>query len=106
VFEANVANWDDHLQRMCDFWSSVTLVTGRYHGQPMAKHVSLPIDTAHFDRWLAIFAETARELCPAAAADHFIERARRIAESLELGIDFYKGTTRPRRMRTLSMPSL
>jgi len=51
----------------------------------MQKHLPLPVDAAHFDRWLALFEATARELCPAAAADHFIERARRIAESLELG---------------------
>ena len=36
--------------------------------------------------WLELFEATARDLCPPAAADHFIERARRIAESLELGI--------------------
>jgi hemoglobin len=46
----------------------------------------LPVDALHFDRWLALFEATARDLCPAAAADHFIDRARRIAESLELGI--------------------
>lgn len=95
VFDDNVADWDGHLRRMCDFWSSVTLMTGRYRGQPMAKHVRLPIDTPHFDRWLAIFAETARELCPTAAADHFIERARRIADSLELGIALHKGEPGP-----------
>jgi hemoglobin len=52
----------------------------------MPKHLPLPIDGRHFDRWLALFEATAHELCPPAAADHFIERARRIAESLELGI--------------------
>ncbi|MDP3369743.1 MAG: preprotein translocase subunit TatC, partial [Brevundimonas sp.] len=33
-----------------------------------------------------LFEATADEVCPPAAAAHFIERARRIAESLELGI--------------------
>jgi hypothetical protein len=37
---------------MCAFWSSVTLMTGRYHGTPMARHAPLPIDADHFDRWL------------------------------------------------------
>ena len=41
---------------------------------------------ATFDRWLALFEETAREVCPPAAAALFIERARRVAESLELGV--------------------
>ena len=86
VFAARITDWEPHLQRMCNFWSSVALMTGNYHGEPMQKHLPLPIDGRHFDRWLALFEATARELCPAKAADHFIERARRIGESLELGI--------------------
>lgn len=86
VFAARIDDWEPHLERMCAFWSSVALWTGRYHGRPMEKHLPLPVDSRHFDRWLELFGRTARELCPAAAADHFIERAERIAESLELGI--------------------
>jgi hemoglobin len=86
VFEARIADWEPHLQQMFAFWSSVALLTGRYHGQPMVKHMPLPVDARHFDRWLELFEETARELCPPAAADHFVERAQRIAESLELGV--------------------
>jgi hemoglobin len=86
VFEARIEEWEPHLERMCDFWSSVALMTGRYHGQPMPKHLPLPVDGVHFDRWLALFEATVRELCPPKAAEHFLERARRIAESMELGI--------------------
>src|SRR6185437_7027464 len=49
-----------HLQTMCDFWSSVLLMTGRYHGQPMRKHAPLPIGGVHFDRWLELFEAAAR----------------------------------------------
>ncbi|MBR0799521.1 group III truncated hemoglobin [Bradyrhizobium jicamae] len=86
VFEARINDWEPHLAQMCAFWSSVALMTGRYHGTPMVKHMPLPIDAAHFDRWLELFEATASELCPPAAADHFIERARRIAASLEMGV--------------------
>ncbi len=86
IFATRIHDWEPHLQRMCAFWSSVALMTGRYHGTPMAKHLPLPVDAEHFDRWLALFEETAWRTCPAKAADHFIERARRIAESLEIGI--------------------
>ena len=71
---------------MCEFWSSVSLMSGRYHGTPMVKHQPLPVDAAHFDRWLDLFETTAYEVCPPEAAAHFVERARRIASSLELGI--------------------
>jgi len=86
IFAERISDWGPHLRRMCDFWSSVALVTGRYHGQPMRSHLPLPIDAEHFDRWLALFEATVREVCPPAAADFFLERARRIAESLELGV--------------------
>ena len=86
VFNERIENWGPHLEQMRLFWSSVALMSGVYHGRPMPKHLPLPVDARHFDRWLELFEATARELCPPAAADHFIERARRIAESLELGI--------------------
>ncbi|MBR1124374.1 group III truncated hemoglobin [Bradyrhizobium lablabi] len=86
VFDAKIRDWEPHLRQMFAFWSSVALMTGRYHGTPMVKHMPLPVDAAHFDRWLALFEATARELCPPAAAAHFVERAQRIAASLELGI--------------------
>ena len=91
IFAARIADWSPHLERMCAFWSSVTLMTGRYHGRPMQAHAPLAISGAHFDRWLAMFSATAHDVCPPAAADYFVERARTIAESLELGIGTHRG---------------
>ena len=86
VFNDRIQDWAPHLEQMRLFWSSVALMSGVYHGRPMPKHLPLPVDARHFDRWLELFEATAHDLCPPAASDHFIERARRIAESLELGI--------------------
>jgi hemoglobin len=91
IFAREVRDWEAHFARMRDFWSSVALMSGRYHGQPMTAHLPLPIDTPHFNRWLELFAVTAREICPPAAAAHFIVRAHRIADSLELGIAAQRG---------------
>lgn len=93
IFDARVRDWDVHLGRMCAFWSSVTLGTGRYHGRPMPMHLPLPVDGRHFDRWLALFEATAREVCPPEAAAIFLEKARRIAESLELGVAMGAGVS-------------
>lgn len=86
IFAARIGDWAPHLAQMKLFWSSVALSTGVYQGRPMPKHLPLPIDATHFDRWLALFEATTREVCPPVAAAHFMERARRIAESLELGV--------------------
>jgi hemoglobin len=95
IFETHVHDWEDHIARICDFWSSVVLMTGRYHGQPMAAHFPLPVGEPQFTRWLEIFAATANELCPPAAAALFVERAQRIAESLRLGLAAQKGEAGP-----------
>lgn len=64
IFAARVTDWGPHLDRMVAFWSSVALMTGQYHGRPVPAHTPLPVDAAHFDRWLALFRQTAHELCP------------------------------------------
>lgn len=86
VFDSKISDWEPHLVRMCEFWTSVALMTGIYRGSPMEKHAPLPVDARHFDRWLQLFRQAAHEVCPPTAAAHFIERAERIAQSLEMGI--------------------
>ncbi|MGE0666964.1 MAG: group III truncated hemoglobin [Sphingomonadales bacterium] len=91
IFKARVSDWDEHLATMRRFWSAVALMTGAYHGEPMAKHAPLPVSGAHFDRWLALFRETTRAVCPPEAADFFDDRAGRIARSLEMGVAVSRG---------------
>lgn len=96
IFTREIADWEPHLAKMCDFWSSVVLMTKRYDGRPVPAHVKIEgLDHAHFARWLALFEETAREACPPAAADLFVDRARRIAQSLQLSLDFHRGVLPP-----------
>jgi hemoglobin len=92
VFEARIDNWDEHLIKLRAFWSSVVLMTGRYKGHPMPVHAAISeITDAHFERWLSLFAETAKTVCPPDAATLFIDRSRRIAQSLSLGIAASRG---------------
>lgn len=86
IFAARISDWDPHLERMVAFWSSVALMTGRYHGRPVPAHTPLPIHGAHFERWLGLFRETAREVCSPTGAAHVIERAERIARSLHIAV--------------------
>ena len=91
IFAQHVGDWDAHIAKLCDFWSSVSLMTGRYHGTPMAAHMPLPLEPDTFSRWLALFASTAEEVCSPEGAAHLMERARRIASSLELGVAAGRG---------------
>ena len=92
VFNDAVADWDAHLAKLCDFWSSVLLTTGRFKGSPMAAHARRPaIRDEHFPIWLDLFERTAREVCPPAAAALFIEKSRMIGRSLALGLAVQRG---------------
>ena len=89
IFAANVTDWTPHLARMKDFWASVTLESGRFHGNPMLKHIAIGgLEPAHFERWLTLWDQTVSEVAPnAAASDTFQIAAKRIARSLLMGIE-------------------
>jgi hemoglobin len=96
IFNDAVDDWDEHLAKLCDFWSSVLLATGRFRGSPMAAHARRPaIETAHFALWLDLFERTARDVCPPAVADLFVERSRMIGASLSLGLSVSRGEIPP-----------
>ncbi|MCC0062789.1 MAG: group III truncated hemoglobin [Defluviimonas sp.] len=95
VFAERISDWGPHLDRMVAFWSSVALMTGRYHGTPVQTHLGLPVDWNHFDRWLTLFRQTATETCPPEGAAHVIERAERIARSLHMAVEGAKARTIP-----------
>jgi hemoglobin len=96
IFNDAIADWDEHLAKLCDFWSSVLLMTGRFKGSPMAAHARRPdIRDEHFALWLDLFERTAREVCPPAAADLFVERSRMIGRSLALGLSVSRGVIPP-----------
>jgi hemoglobin len=91
IFERAIpGDWDPHLATMRNFWSSVMLTTGRYKGNPVAKHLQVEgIEPELFERWLQLFAETCSEQFDTNVAQAFQAKAARIAESLKLAL-FYR----------------
>lgn len=87
LFEARITDWPAHLAQMYRFWGSVLLYTAQYTGSPMTRHRVLPIDASHFAHWLELFERTALEVTPPKAAALFASRARRMAQSLALGVE-------------------
>ena len=90
IFNAIVGDWPHHLATLKDFWSTLLLTTGRYKGDPMMKHLQLPLDPDHFERWLSLFAETANEVLPAPAAEMAIRKSKRIAQNFQEGIAYQR----------------
>ena len=89
LFNAAIEDWDAHLATLRAFWSSVMLTSGRYKGNLMAAHLKHPIRPEFFDRWLALWRETAQQIFAPALAEAFCAKTDRIAESLKLAL-FYR----------------
>ena len=71
------------------------LTSGRYKGQPMLAHVrhEQHMTAENFARWLALWRQTTEEVFGPEVAAAFQDKAGRIAESLQLGVQFYRERT-------------
>ena len=86
VFAERISDWDFHLKKMVDFWSSALRGTARFRGTPMPKHVAIPgLSSTLFRRWLRLFNETTQTLGNAPMRQRADELAERVAESLWYG---------------------
>ena len=73
---------------MGDINYSVAFNAGRYSGRPVPAHQKLAhVEPRHFNIWLALFRQTLEDTAPSPAAVlFFMERAERIAQSLQLAM--------------------
>ena len=86
IFERHISDWDTHLARMVQFWSSLLLGSGTYQGSPMPAHIALPELSADlFKQWLALFEQTTAQFENRQFAQQALEFAHRIARSLWYG---------------------
>ena len=88
IFNGAIADWPAHKRILRDFWSSIVLRSGRYRGNPMRVHRELPpFPQVFFQRWLALWRETAHEVFEASTAELFIGTAERVTQGLSLGMN-------------------
>lgn len=89
VFNDAVADWDEHLERLGDFWSSVMLTTGRYKGNPMVLHRlhADRITRDMFPRWLALWTEVTEQHLPPETAAALQTKAQGIASALAAAVE-------------------
>lgn len=98
IFAAAIGDdWDRHLQVMYDFWTTIMLMSARYKGSPMHKHVAMTgLNAVHFDRWLQLFEATVTEICADSDAALFMQKGSMIARSFQHGIEVARGELPPR----------
>ena len=74
-------DWPSHLATLYAFWETLLLGSGTYQGAPFAKHAVLPVEKAHFDRWLQLFLATVDENFSGPKAEEAKGRALSIADT-------------------------
>jgi hemoglobin len=76
-----------HVPVITSFWETVLLGTGDYRGGAFAPHARLnaksPLRTGHFDRWVAIWSQTADELYEGPVAGQAKAHAARVARAFD-----------------------
>lgn len=77
-------DWERHLPVMYKFWSTVLLGSMAYKGQPFPKHLNLPINRAHFARWVALFTGTVDKLFAGDKATEAKQKANSIAQVFQM----------------------
>jgi len=102
IFNDAIARWPEHERKLTDFWHSVMLTSGRYKGNPMMKHLihQARITPVHFQRWLALWAETTSELMAPEDATALQAKAARIGDSLQLTLFHHLEPAHRRAQRT------
>jgi hemoglobin len=85
--------WPAHLEKMYRFWQTVLLNERAYHGSPFPPHAKLPIEKAHFSRWLELFFATLSDNFSGKKADEAHFRAEKMAEMFHYKIDYYKNNS-------------
>ena len=81
-FAATIPDWQEHLETVGAFWSRALLGTARYGGCVMRAHTHLRMAPAHFDRWMALFEQSARETLSPAGYERAMSVAGFIDERL------------------------
>jgi hemoglobin len=81
VFHAGIdmTHWEEHRDRIVDFWETVLLGATSYRGNPFSKHMHLPLEARHFDAWFKYFKETVGELFKGEKANEIIDRADKMS---------------------------
>lgn len=82
--------WPEHLEKMYRFWQTVLLEEHTYKGSPFPPHAHLPVEQAHFDRWLHLFNETVNTHFAGEKAERAKWQGARMAELFLSKIQYYR----------------
>ncbi|HLZ87316.1 MAG TPA: group III truncated hemoglobin [Puia sp.] len=83
-------HWENHLATLYKFWGMALLGDNNYTGHPLSKHLPLPIEETHFNRWLHLFFETLTQHFDGPVAGEAMKKAGLIARTFLARISAYQ----------------
>lgn len=87
VFESRIAGrWDEHLERMACFWTSVLFAVPLYAGKPLDRHMGLPIGGRHFSRWVDLWTDEVARRFSGERADIAKRAALKMSERMGVAL--------------------
>lgn len=92
IFNGIIDDWDEHLDKMVDFWESNLLYARKYFGNPMIAHISVDqkinyeVSSKHFGFWLNLWYKTLDDYFEGDIAQLARDRARMMSTNLFLAI--------------------
>ncbi|HQV00934.1 MAG: group III truncated hemoglobin [Bacteroidia bacterium] len=85
--------WPQHLEKMYRFWQTVLLEEHTYFGSPFLPHAKLPVNAAHFERWVKLFSETIDMLFEGEKANRAKWQGDRMATMFLSKIEYYRNNS-------------
>ncbi len=93
IFNAQIKEWDKHLEKITGFWYQMIFQSrGHYYGNPIDVHVAVDkaaeyqITPKHFGQWLYYWINTIKDSFEGPLADQMISQARRMQTVLFIKI--------------------
>jgi hemoglobin len=77
----NSAIWKKHIELLTNFWATMILQEEGYDGNPVAKHIDMPLNKESFSVWLDMFFEVIDDLYEKEAGAIFKQRAVNISQN-------------------------
>ena len=91
IFNSQIKNWPEHLEKIGDFWSGATGGPPNYAGPMPQRHFPLGLEEKHFEAWLDLWRRNCRIHLPAPAAEEMIALAENIGTRLRALIAYNQG---------------
>ncbi|HZQ45549.1 MAG TPA: group III truncated hemoglobin [Verrucomicrobiae bacterium] len=82
IFERQIENWPEHIEKIADFWTQVTGGPSVYAGGMPARHIPLGLREEHFQSWLGLWDVNCRIWLSAGCAAELSAMARQIGRRL------------------------